>query len=602
MKTLSLYRKLIYLFLIACLIIPLSLIALPETRDATGAKKRKGGQLSILREQYNLSQANLSQVDPASETMRLASLGLRGVAVCSLWMQAMEQKKTENYDQLAATLKTLTKIQPNFVKVWEYQAHNLAYNVSMEFDDYEYRYHWVKKGIDFLKEGVPYNKTDHRMTDSLGWFTGSKIGKSDEKESFRRMFGLDTEFHNLMSDYIDPDSYETRGYGHNYDNWLMAYQWYDWSRRMVDEQSQYKYTSDMIFYNNRPSTRRNQGLSLQREFRPDESQKQVWKTAQEEWQDYGRIEMINSFGVKYSMEGIYQTEQKIEQLRRQLDEMAPGVRQELLNEALAASPLPDDLRAAWETPFEDRTDEQREKAREVDMALNKAFADLDEKITHRVKEEDMFRAKQIVRDIEEQKMRQFIIQKDSGVINYAFWVWRTKAESSDIGILAKQALFEAEQARQKAIYDDEIDRDYVTKEVRVTRQGALSLYWDAFEKFKLVFDETPELRDGIFGDEIVEEIEKYHNILKLTGREWPDNFPLQGFIDFRAEKLQQDNLPTSADLAERTPSVDEAVDNEESEEEAPESGEGSQDNSNGEAEDSSLSEPEQAIEKTLLQI
>jgi hypothetical protein len=537
--------------LIALLIIPLSLIALPETRDANGAIKRKGGQLSVLREQYNLSQANLSEVDPASETMRLASLGLRGVAVCSLWMQAMEQKKTENYDQLAATLKTLTKIQPNFVRVWEYQAHNLAYNVSMEFDDYEYRYHWVKKGIGFLKEGVPYNKTDHRMTDSLGWFTGSKIGKSDEKESFRRMFGLDTEFHNLMSDYIDPDSYETRGYGHNYDNWMMAYQWYDWSRRMVDEQSQRKYTSDMIFYNNRPSTRRNQGLSLQREFRPDESQKQVWKTAQDEWQDYGRIEMINSFGLKYSMEGIYQTELKIEQLRRQLDEMAPGVRQEMINEALAGSPMPDDLRAAWEVPFEDRTDEQREKAREVDMGLNAAFANLDENIAQKVKEEDNFRAKQIVREIEEQKMRQFIIQKDSGVINYAFWVWRTKAESSDIGILAKQALFEADQARQKAVYDDEFDRDYVTKEVRVTRQGALSLYWDAFEKFKLVFEETPELRDGIYGREIVEEIEKYHDILKLTGREWPDNFPLQDFIDFRASKTEDDNLPTSADLAER---------------------------------------------------
>jgi hypothetical protein len=568
MKTFSASRKIVYLVMIAFLIIPLSLIALPETRDASGSIKRKGGQLSVLRERYSLSQAKLSEVDPASETMRLASLGLRGVAVCSLWMQAMEQKKTENYDQLAATLKTLTKIQPNFVKVWEYQAHNLAYNVSMEFDDYEYRYHWVKKGIGFLKEGVPYNKTDHRMTDELGRMIGSKIGKSDEKESFRRMFGLDTEFHNSMSDYIDPDSYETRGYGHNYDNWLMAYQWYDWSHRMVDEQSRYKYTSDMIFYNNRPSTRRNQGLSLQREFRPDESQKQVWKTAQEEWQEYGQIEMTNSLGIKYTMEGIFQTEQKIEQLRQQLDEMAPGVRVELINKALAETPMPEDLRAAWETPFEERTDEQREKAREVDLALNQAFADIDYQVAREVKEGDSFRAQQIVREIEEQKVRQFVIQKDSGTINYAFWKWRTKAESSDIGILAKEALFEAEQARQKAIYDDEFDRDYVTKEVKVVRQGALSLYWDCFEKFKLVFDENPDLRDGVYGDEVVEEIVKYRNILKLTGREWPDNFPLQDFIDFRAEKGERDNLPTSIDLSELRTSDEQTDDEDESDDDS----------------------------------
>ncbi len=153
-----------------------------------------------MREEYSLSQAKLAEIDPASETMKLASLGLRGVAVNMLWMQAMDHKKKENYDQLASTLKALTKIQPNFVKVWEFQAHNLAYNVSMEFDDYEYRYHWVKKGIGFLKEGVPYNKTDHRMTDNLGFFTGNKMGKSDEKDSFRRMFRQDDEFHQSMSD------------------------------------------------------------------------------------------------------------------------------------------------------------------------------------------------------------------------------------------------------------------------------------------------------------------------------------------------------------------------------------------------------------------
>jgi len=60
--------------------------------------------------------------------------------------------------------QALTKIQPSFVKVWEHQAHNLSYNISMEFDDYEYRYQWVKKGIGFLKQGIPHNKRDHRSS------------------------------------------------------------------------------------------------------------------------------------------------------------------------------------------------------------------------------------------------------------------------------------------------------------------------------------------------------------------------------------------------------------------------------------------------------
>ena len=279
-------RKVIYLVAIVVLIIPLSFISLPVTRDATGNIQNEGGKLSVLREIHSLSQAKLGDIDPASETMKLASLGLRGIAVSTLWMQAMEQKKKEEYDKMASTLKTLTKIQPNFVKVWEYQAHNLAFNVSMEFDDFEYRYYWVKQGLAFLKEGVPYNKTDHRMTDNLGMYTGNKMGKSDEKSSFRRMFGRDNEFHQVMSDFIDPDSYATIG-GHGYDSWKMSYQWYDYSRDLVEEKSYPKRTSDMIFYNGRPSQLRQMGLSLQTEFRPDEMQQEVWRSAQSEWQEYG---------------------------------------------------------------------------------------------------------------------------------------------------------------------------------------------------------------------------------------------------------------------------------------------------------------------------
>ena len=147
-------RKIIYLVAIVVLLIPMSLVSRPGQVSETG-KDNAGGKLARLRQEHKLSQAQLSEIDPASETMKLASLGLRGGAVNMLWMKAIDYKKKENYDQLAATLEALTKIQPSFVKVWEYQAHNLAYNVSMEFDDYEYRYHWVKKGLDFLKRGVP---------------------------------------------------------------------------------------------------------------------------------------------------------------------------------------------------------------------------------------------------------------------------------------------------------------------------------------------------------------------------------------------------------------------------------------------------------------
>ena len=128
----SFVRKIIYIVIIAVLLIPLAMISRPEV-----VGQDEGGILSRMRRDKKLTQAELTKIDPASETMKLASLGLRGVAINMLWMQSIEHKKEEDYDKLASTLKALAKIQPNFVKVWEYQAHNLAYNVSMEFDDYE---------------------------------------------------------------------------------------------------------------------------------------------------------------------------------------------------------------------------------------------------------------------------------------------------------------------------------------------------------------------------------------------------------------------------------------------------------------------------------
>ena len=542
-------RKIIYIVLVALLIIPLSFLALPEIRK-DGRISNTGGVLSVLREKHDLSQVKLSEVDPASETMKLTSLGLRGIASCILWMQAMEHKKTENYDQLATTLNTLTKVQPNFSKVWEFQAHNLAYNVSMEFDDYEYRYHWVKKGIGLLKEGMPFNKTDHRITDALGFFTGNKMGKSDEKDSFRRMFALDTEFHQEMEDRIDPDSYETRGYGHDYDSWLMAYQWYDYSRRMVDEGLvKTKNIRDSFFYSLRPSMRRNQGLSLQREFRPEDGQREVWRIASEEWNDYGNIEMSNSWGISYTMEDLLRTEQQIERLRNEMDELVPGARDKVMAELQANLNLPEDAMAAFKLPVDQRDDYQLQQARLVNDVIIKNNAEMDINISQQAKPDDYPRAREIAAEIEKLKFKAYNIEKDASTINYGFWKAATKAESGDIGVLARQALYDAEQARLSAIYEDEFVRDYPTGETTVLQPGAISLYLDAFARFNEVFETNLDLSvDSGYADELIGFLKNYQKILKLTGRQWPMDFPLQNFIDKRSAMGLNDGFPTSEDL------------------------------------------------------
>lgn len=546
----SFIRKVIYIAIIGVLLLPLSMISRPGTWTGEG-DFQSGGQLAYMRDKHDLSQAKMSEIDPASESMKLASLGLRGVAVNMLWMQAMDHKKKENYDQLASTLQALTKIQPNFVKVWEYQAHNMAYNVSMEFDDYEYRYTWVKKGIEFLKQGIPYNKRDHRVPDNLGFFIGNKMGKSDEKTSFRRLFRKDRDFHNVMSDYIDPEDYDQRVYGP--DSWLMAHEWYNFSRRMVEEQSCPQMRSDMLFYMYGPAQIRNQAMSLQEENRPDEVIQGIWEKADDVWREYGNHEITNTLGVTMKMEGLKSDNDKLRKLREDLDQLVrPGLRDDLIDELMSQANFTDEDKAIISMDPDELTQEQIQRGRTLRRMLDDLDKGIDNEIAEQVEsEENRVEAKELAFQIQKIRNQIKTIYKDSGTVNYSYWRVRNEAEATDICLKARQALYDAEEMFRQSIYDDEYDFDFKTKTKSIIKRGAISLYLDAFEKWQEVFDNfDPELQDGILAKNIVRQIHNFEEMLNLTNREWPDNFPLQKFIDYRWSIGEDDGLLTSELLAE----------------------------------------------------
>ena len=551
MNNRPLIRKIIYIALIGVLIIPLSFIALPETRNTDGTIKNDGGVMSRLRNEHDLSQARLTEVDPASETMKLASLGLRGIAVNVLWSQANEQKKNGDYDGLNATLQALTKIQPNFIRVWEYQAHNLAYNVSMEFDDYEYRYHWVKKGLKFLKGGIRYNKQDHRITDNLGFFTGNKFGKSDEKESFRRIFRNDAEFHEEMSDRINPEGYELREYGH--DSWKMAYQWYGYSRNMVDSGVAKKRRSDIMFYMFRPSQIRNMGLSLQAEHETGSVIQDVWRDAFEEWQDYGEQELVNSLGVRIKLNGSIRIEDELNRLRGELDALIPeGTRSEFTEEILPNSRLTEEQQNEYkmlaELPADQFSSDEQQRWRFLTNSLKNELAQLDQRIAAEAAKENLVAATELASEIARKQRELKTINRDHSTVNFPYWDSRTRTESEKATVVAQQALHDAEQKWKQSIYEDEFDYDYRIKKKTITRKGAITLYNEAFEYWQPIMTANPKLIDNQLGDLLVDHIKEYQKMLDFTNREWPKDFAMQQFIDDRSQSGERDQLPTTAML------------------------------------------------------
>jgi len=93
---------------------------------------------------------------------------MSGIAASINWRRADHYKKTENWTEYENTLNEISKLQPNFIDVWKFQAWNLSYNLSVEFDDFNTRYLWVKKGIRFLINGNKANSQIDRSSSISG--------------------------------------------------------------------------------------------------------------------------------------------------------------------------------------------------------------------------------------------------------------------------------------------------------------------------------------------------------------------------------------------------------------------------------------------------
>ncbi|MCA9172069.1 MAG: hypothetical protein KDB23_30590, partial [Planctomycetales bacterium] len=87
-RSTGLRNKLIYLAVIILMLLPLYLLGQP----ATGRPGDSPGSLTQMRMSLGLAEASLGEIDPASESMKLASLGLRGPAALLLWKKADEYR------------------------------------------------------------------------------------------------------------------------------------------------------------------------------------------------------------------------------------------------------------------------------------------------------------------------------------------------------------------------------------------------------------------------------------------------------------------------------------------------------------------------------
>ena len=307
-RTSVLRRKLVYLVILVAMLVPLYMLGQPA-----GGGDDKGGRLAEMRVKYNIAESGLGEISPSSETMKLASLGLRGVAATLLWNKAHRYRVLHEFDRLKATLNNIALLQPHYDKVWEHQAHNLAYNVSTEFDDYRQRYEMVREGTEFLTRGVRQNRNAPRLIWYTGWFYGQKMGMSDEKRQFRRLFADDEVLHeSLMDEGIAVDSPEARGPLGKPDNWLVGRLWLRSGYDLVDTGVKIRRQTPLNFYETGPKWRMYHAEAIEKEGILDDRAQAAWRFAAEDWGDFGNrsIPTTSPFTIKLG---------RIEDLRQKRD-------------------------------------------------------------------------------------------------------------------------------------------------------------------------------------------------------------------------------------------------------------------------------------------
>jgi len=500
-------RRIAYLVGIVVLLGLLSLMGRPATSGTERAKGSPGGVLAGLRTEYGLNQTRLGEIDPTSETIKLATFGMRGLAANILWEKAYEYKKKKDWTNLRAAVRQITKLEPNFVSVWIFQAWNQSHNISVEFEDVRQRYHWVINGVNFLKEGFRYNEREPRLLWEIGWVLSNKIGRADERKQFRYLFKKDDDFHGDRPLALR-------------DNWLVAKEWFREAERIVDDYGvKMKGQGPLIYRSKAAMCQMSYAEALEIDGVFGEVARRQWKKAAEQWNEFGKVD-IPAGGVKTGKIQLneFETRRKsAEGLLEQLESLGEGLREQVHQEKLDS--LTDEQREAYETPPADRSPEQRMLAIDVEQMLEIAPKEIARRITGANRK----KAIELARLIEEDLRTAAAIQRSRDIVNFDYWRLRAQVEQDDCTLKARELIYEGNREFFETVPPDLV-------EAKQKYEAGLAAWREVLDKF-------PEFcTDSTAGMDLMEVIRTYREILGKCDEPFPEEFVLQDVIDLHGSE------------------------------------------------------------------
>ena len=155
--------------------------------------------ISDVRREHKLT-AGTEALSPDQVFTMAVMAGFRGIVVDFLWIKAISLQDQHKWYELQTVTDLIVKLQPTFPTVWVFNAWNLSYNISVEWDSPADQWGWVKAGLTLLDEGLVKLPNEAQLAQEKGRIFFDKIGRNAyfrqqcEKEFGQSCFALAVKY------------------------------------------------------------------------------------------------------------------------------------------------------------------------------------------------------------------------------------------------------------------------------------------------------------------------------------------------------------------------------------------------------------------------
>ena len=139
--------------------------------------------LDRLSRQYELVPAGNAALarHPELALLGVAPGGLRALIINYFWMRSQTLHREGRHFDAMQLSELICTLQPRFPGVWQFQSWQLAWNISATAHTPQERWHWVRRGIELLRDkGIAMNPNSLLLYKQLSWTFISKMGDNTD--------------------------------------------------------------------------------------------------------------------------------------------------------------------------------------------------------------------------------------------------------------------------------------------------------------------------------------------------------------------------------------------------------------------------------------